>query len=74
MAKQNYYVIKHDTEWAVKGEGNQRASSVHATQARAIQAAKPLAREAGGELRIQGRDTRFRDAYSYGNDPCPPRG
>ncbi len=72
--KQNYYVTKHGSAWAVKGEGNKRSSSVHPTQGAAIQAGKPLAKQAGGELRIQGQNGQFREAYSYGSDPFPPKG
>ena len=76
MAKpQNYHTThRSDGSWAVIGEGNQRASSLHATQAAAIAAARPLAQQAGGELRIHGRDNQIRESWSYGNDPCPPKG
>lgn len=75
MAKQNYHVThRADGSWAAIGEGNHRASSVHRTQAEAIAAARPLARRAHAELRIHGADNRIREAWSYGNDPCPPQG
>ena len=75
MSKQNYYVTQRENgQWAATGEGNERASSLHSTQAEAIAAAKPLAQQNAAELRIQGRDGRFREAYSYGNDPYPPEG
>lgn len=75
MAKQHYHVTRRaDGSWGVKGTGNSRASSVHNTQAAAIQAARPLAQQAGGELRIHGRDNRIREGWSYGNDPYPPKG
>jgi hypothetical protein len=75
MSKQNYYVThRANGEWAAIGEGNSRASSVHSTQAEAIAAAKPLAQQNSSELRIQGRSGQFREAWSYGNDPHPPKG
>jgi len=75
MSKQDYHVThRADGNWAVKGSGNQRASSLHTTQTSAIQAAKPLAQQAGGELRIHGTDNRIRESWSYGNDPYPPKG
>jgi Uncharacterized protein conserved in bacteria (DUF2188) len=77
MPKQpQHYHITHrqDGSWAVIGAGNQRASSLHTTQAAAIGAGKPLAQGAGGELRIHGRDNLIRESWSYGNDPCPPQG
>ncbi|WP_221032899.1 DUF2188 domain-containing protein [Actomonas aquatica] len=73
MAK-NYHVTRRTDGWAVKGAGNSRASSLHSTQSAAIAAARPLAQNAGGELRIHGTDNRIREAWSYGNDPFPPKG
>lgn len=75
MSKQNYHVThRNDGSWAVVGAGNQRASSLHATQASAIAAARPLAQSQRSELRIHGTDNRIREAWSYGNDPHPPKG
>ena len=52
-------------------------SSKHTqTQAEAIQHAKDIVCNAGGgEVRIQGRDGRFRDSDTVapGNDPHPPK-
>ena len=71
----NYHVThRQNGSWAVKGAGNQRASSVHTTQKAAIEAAKPLAQQAGGELRIHNTENRIRESWSYGNDPHPPKG
>jgi len=72
MAK-NTWVTRHDDGWAVKKEGAERASSIHRTQAAAIKAATPKARNTGGDVIIQGRDGKIRDRDSYGNDPCPPK-
>jgi len=73
MAK-NYHVTRRSDTWAVQGAGNSRASSIHQTQSAAIAAARPLAQQARGELRIHGTDNRIREAWSYGNDPYPPKG
>ena len=73
MAK-NYHVTRRETGYAVVGAGNQRASSVHRTQGEAIAAGRPLARKAGGELRIHGADNKIRESWSYGSDPFPPQG
>ena len=70
------YVTKHPKGWAVKAPGAERASSVHSTQRAAEQAAKQTVRKlGGGEVRIQGRDARWRDSDTVvpGNDPNPPR-
>ena len=70
------YVTKHDKGWAVTGPGAKRASSVHGTQREAENAAKKtVGNLGGGEVRIQGRDGRWRDSDTVapGNDPNPPR-
>ena len=70
------YVTKHPNGWAVKAPGAERASSVHSRQRAAEQAAKQTVRNlGGGEVRIQGRDARWRDSDTVapGNDPNPPR-
>ena len=73
MAKKNVHVVKHDDGWAVKKEGNRRASSVHRTQREAIDSGKEAAKGERAELVIHGRDGKIRDKDSFGNDPCPPR-
>lgn len=74
MSKANQHVVPHDDGWAVKPEGADRASSVHTTQAEAIERAREIARNQGVELFIHGRDGRIRERDSFGNDPFPPRG
>lgn len=70
----NQHVVGHEDGWAVRGEGNSRATSVHPTQADAIEAARGIARNQEAELLIHGRDGRIRERDSYGSDPCPPKG
>lgn len=70
------YVVKHPKGWAVKAPGADRASSVHGTQREAEAVAKStVANKGGGEVRIQGRDGKWRDADTVapGRDPLPPR-
>ncbi|MFN3857310.1 MAG: DUF2188 domain-containing protein [Caulobacter sp.] len=74
MSGKNQYVVRSGEGWAVRGEGNSRVTSRHDTQAAAIQHGREIAMNQGSELRIQGRDSRFREAWSYGNDPHPPKG
>lgn len=69
----NQHVVKRDTGWGVRGEGNSRDTSHHGTQAEAIDAGREIARNQGAEVVIHGRDGRIRDKDSYGNDPNPPR-
>jgi len=73
VAKKNVHVVKHNDGWAVKKEGNERASSVHRTQQEAIDVGRGAAKGERSELVIHGRDGKIRDKDSFGNDPCPPR-
>ena len=73
MPKKNVHVVKHDDGWAVKKEGNERATSVHRTQQQAIEVGRESAKTERSELVIHGRDGRIRDKDSFGNDPFPPR-
>ena len=43
MSGKNQHVVPHEGGWAVKGAGNSRATSVHETQAQAIEAARNMA-------------------------------
>lgn len=70
----NYWTTKHNDGWAVKKEGSTRASSVHETQADAWGEARRLARGAGGEALLQGRDGKIQARNTYGKDPYPPKG
>jgi hypothetical protein len=73
MAKKNIHVThRKDGSWAVKGERDQKASSLHRTQGSAIAAGTPLAEKNHSELVIHGRDNKIRDKDSYGPDPNPP--
>ena len=72
--KKNQHVVPHENGWAVKGAGNQRASSVHSTQREAIQSARNTAINQKSEMLIHGRNGQIRERNSYGNDPFPPRG
>lgn len=74
MAKSNQHVVPHADGWAVKGEGAERASSVHRTQQEAIDRGREVARNQNSELFIHGRDGRIRERDSLGNDPFPPKG
>ena len=73
MARRNPHVVPRSGRWAVKREGNSKASSLHATQAAAIKEGRRIAQNERGELFIHGRNGQIRDRDSYGNDPFPPR-
>ena len=73
----NYYVTKNpDGTWNAKREHSERAGGVYDTQSEAERQAKEFsANSGGGEVRIQGRDGRFRDSDTVapGHDPNPPK-
>lgn len=74
MAKKNVHVThRQNGDWAVIGEGDARASSVHDTQSAAIARARELAQNNASELIIHDRQNRIRDKDSFGPDPFPPR-
>lgn len=59
-----------------KEKGQQEFSGTFEYQAQAEKAAKNFCHNSGGgEVRIQGRDYKFRDSDTVksGNDPVPPR-
>lgn len=70
----NYWTTPHSDGWAVKGEGRQRASSVHQTQEGAWNETRRLARGAGGEALLRGKNGQIRARNTYGHDPFPPKG
>lgn len=70
----NVHIVPHSDGWAVKIEGNDRATSVHRTQEQAIEAGRDRARRDESEILIHGENGRIRERDSYGSDPFPPRG
>lgn len=74
MSRKDQHVVPHDRGWAVKGEGNSRATSIHDTQAQAIEAARQTAINQKSEVLIHGRNGQIRARDSFGADPYPPKG
>jgi hypothetical protein len=70
----NQHVVPAGDDWGVRGEGNERLTSIHDTQAEAEAAAREIAINQRSEVVIHRPDGRIRDKNSYGNDPYPPRG
>jgi len=70
----NQHVVPREGKWAVLGEGNSKDTSLHATQAEAIEAARQIAINQHSELLIHGEDGQIRERNSYGQDPFPPEG
>ncbi len=74
MSKRNQHVVPHSGGWAVRGAGSGKATSVHGTQAEAIDRARAIAQNQSSELLIHGRNGRIRERDSLGGDPFPPQG
>lgn len=74
MAGKNQHVVPHEGQWAIRGAGNERVTSVHPTQREAVERAREISRNQGSETLIHGRDGRIRDRDSHGHDPFPPKG
>jgi len=72
--KKNQHIVPHEDGWAVKGAGNEKATSIHKTQREAIDAGRHIAKNQKSELLIHGENGKIRDKNSYGNDPYPPKG
>jgi len=64
MSKSVLHVVPHNDTWAVKREGNERASSTHATQKEAIEAARELAKELD-DIVIHRADGTIRERVTY---------
>jgi hypothetical protein len=64
MAKSVLHVVPHEDAWAVKREGNERASSTHPTQKDAIEAARDLAKELD-DIVIHRADGTIRERVTY---------
>jgi hypothetical protein len=72
--KKGVHVTPHGDKWAVKREGNERASSLHDTQKQAEKKGREAARKAKTEFFLHNRQGEIRQRDSYGHDPFPPRG
>jgi len=70
----NQHVVTHPEGWAIKGEGNEKATKVVETQKEAIKIAIEIAKNQEAEMLIHGRNGQIRERNSYGNDPFPPEG
>jgi hypothetical protein len=73
MTKSNQHVVPHQGDWAVRGEGNSRVTSIHSTQSSAYDAAREIAINNKSEVVIHRPDGTIRDKDSFGNDFCPPK-
>ena len=74
MSGKNQHVVPRGNDWAVRGAGNQRVTSIHPTQGAAESAAREIAQNQRSEVVIHRPNGEIRDKNSYGNDPYPPKG
>ena len=72
MCVKRYHVVPRGNQWAVVGEGAERAIFVCPTQGQAIGYGRELCIRQGAELVIHRPNGQIRDSDSYGNDPHPP--
>ena len=62
-----FHVLPQDDRWEVRGEGAQRATSVHETKREAVAAARQLARaREPSRLVVHRRDGTVQDSIAYG--------
>jgi uncharacterized protein (TIGR02271 family) len=66
------HVLSRDDGWAVVRGDEDRAISIHPTQAEAAEAGREIAREDGTEFLLHARDGRIRDRRDYGEAPVRP--
>ena len=71
--RKNQHVVPHEDGWAVRGEGNQKATSIHSTKREALNVGRNIAANQQAELVIHGRDGKIQDKDSFGRDPNPPK-
>jgi uncharacterized protein YdaT len=70
----NQHVVPHGKDWAVKGEGNEKATKVTSTQKEAIKIAREIAINKKSELLIHAKNGTIRNKDSFGNDPLKIKG
>ena len=71
----NQWVVPLDVgSWGVRGEGNEKLTSIYDTQKEAINKAREIAINQKSELIIQREDGKIREKNSYGNDDYQPKG
>lgn len=68
MAGKNQHVVPHEDGWAVKGEGNEKATKVFDTKAEAEKYGREVAMNQESELIVHGKDGAIQSRNSYGGD------
>ncbi len=65
----NQHVVPHNSQWAIKGEGNEKATKIVDTQKEAINIAKEIAKNQEAGLIIHRPKGKIRYKESFGNEP-----
>lgn len=71
---ESVHTVPRDGGWANVRAGSGRASSVHRTQAEAIERGREIAQNSGVEHVIHGTDGQIRGSNRYGNDRYAAKG
>jgi hypothetical protein len=69
VSGRNQHVVQREDGWSVRGEGAERDTSHHRTQAEAIDGGREIARNQRSELLVHDRQGELRARDSYGGDP-----
>lgn len=69
----NQHVVPYGDRWAVRKEGNTKASAVYETKKAAINVARNAASSTSSEVVVHNKDGRVHSKDSYGGDPFSPR-
>lgn len=72
MAK-SQHVVPYGKDWAVRGEGDNRVTSVQNTQSEAYEVARQIAINNRSEVVVHRPNGQIRDKDSFGRDPFPPK-
>jgi hypothetical protein len=72
MAERAYHTVPHEDGWAVKREGNMRATSLHETQKEAWDETREWAKKHVTSAYKHGMDGTIKEERSYGNESPRP--
>lgn len=73
MTQHNQHVVPHEGKWAVKEEGSEKPTSVHATQAEAIHRARESAHRLGTVLVIHDAHGRIEHRENIAAEQVPAK-
>ena len=73
--RETWHVTTHEDGWKVQKAGGKRATSVHATKAEAVEAARQIAKDRPkGQIKIHKADGTIQEERTYGEDPPGSKG